>query len=114
MAARTSRKPKVTEEPSPVIIAAALSALELQDRIAARAYEIYLSGNGTAGDDLNNWLLAELEVKAAFSNPAAENISTTPKRKRISTNQSTTINSSTRKPEPSSAPRSQKGKQASE
>jgi hypothetical protein len=40
------------------------------DEIAARAYEIHLSGEG--GDELENWLRAEREVMAAQGYSAAE------------------------------------------
>lgn len=120
MATRTSKKPKVTEETNPVITVATLSVTELQDRIAARAYEIYLSRNGTDGDDLSNWLLAEHEVLATLSNAVADDIaptiSATPKRKRTSitqTTKSTAAGSSTPKPKTAGATRSQKEKRAS-
>ncbi|MEK7832979.1 MAG: DUF2934 domain-containing protein [Acidobacteriota bacterium] len=120
MAIRTNRNPKAAEEISPILAVAPLSAVELQDRIAERAYEIYLSRNGTPGDDLNNWLLAEREVCAALSSSIADDvvpaISATAKRKRTSITQTakaTTAGSSTRKPKAVGSTRVQKEKQAS-
>lgn len=123
MATRTNRKPKVTEESVPILPSAPLSAAELQDRIAARAYEIYLARNGASGDDLNDWLTAEHEICATFSNTVAfaDNVvpitSATSKRKRASTTQtakSTTAGSSTLKQKTASAPRTRKRKEVSD
>ena len=34
-----------------------------RDRIAARAYELYLARGGTDGMDMEDWLIAEREVR---------------------------------------------------
>jgi Protein of unknown function (DUF2934) len=36
----------------------------LDEEIRRRAYEIYLERNGTAGDEHQDWLLAESEIRA--------------------------------------------------
>jgi H+-transporting ATPase len=39
---------------------------ELRDLIARRAYEIYEERGRSDGEDMNDWLRAEAEVKASF------------------------------------------------
>jgi hypothetical protein len=120
MATKTNTKPKAKKETSPIVTDAPLSAADLQDRIAARAYEIFLARNGTPGDDLSDWLRAEHEVCSALSNSItdgiAQAISATPKRKRTSitqTSKTTAASSSTRKPKTAGVSGSQKEKRAS-
>lgn len=38
-----------------------------EEQIRERAYEIYLARNGKPGSDLEDWLQAERELKAAVS-----------------------------------------------
>lgn len=120
MATKTNTKPKAKKETSPIATDTALPAADLQDRIAARAYEIFLARNGTPGDDLSDWLRAEHEVCSALSNSItdgiAQAISATPKRKRTSitqTSKTTAASSSTRKPKTAGVSGSQKEKRAS-
>jgi hypothetical protein len=40
--------------------------IDLRELIARRAYEIYEERGGCDGDDLNDWLRAEAEVKSAL------------------------------------------------
>ena len=40
--------------------------IDLREMIARRAYEIYEERGGSHGDDLNDWLRAEAEVKSAM------------------------------------------------
>jgi len=39
-------------------------SIDLKEEIRRRAYEIYLERRGTAGDEHQDWLLAEREVRA--------------------------------------------------
>jgi len=39
-------------------------AVNLDDEIRHRAYEIYLERSGTAGDPHQDWLMAEREIRA--------------------------------------------------
>lgn len=39
---------------------------DLRELIARRAYEIYEERGGSHGDDINDWLRAEAEVKSAM------------------------------------------------
>ena len=41
------------------------TALTLEERIRARAHEIYLQRNGQDGSDLDDWLQAEAEITGA-------------------------------------------------
>jgi hypothetical protein len=41
-----------------------LQDTRLDDEIRRRAYEIYLARNGSAGDEGQDWLVAEREVRA--------------------------------------------------
>jgi DUF2934 family protein len=41
-----------------------LQDTRLEDEIRRRAYEIYLSRNGSPGDESQDWLIAEREVRA--------------------------------------------------
>jgi len=40
--------------------------IDLREMIARRAYEIYEERGGWHGDDINDWLRAEAEVKSAL------------------------------------------------
>ena len=40
-----------------------------RERIAQRAYEIYLSREGSYGDEQTDWFLAEAEIRAAIGSP---------------------------------------------
>lgn len=40
--------------------------IDLREMIARRAYEIYEERGGRHGDDINDWLRAEAEVKSAL------------------------------------------------
>jgi hypothetical protein len=40
--------------------------IDLSELIARRAYEIYEERGGSHGDDVNDWLRAEAEVKSAM------------------------------------------------
>jgi len=42
---------------------------ERRERIAQRAYEIYLSREGSYGDEQTDWFLAEAEIRAAIGSP---------------------------------------------
>ena len=42
---------------------------ERRERIAQRAYEIYLSREGSYGDEQTDWFLAEEEIRAALGSP---------------------------------------------
>jgi hypothetical protein len=42
---------------------------ERRERIAQRAYEIYLSREGSYGDEQTDWFLAEAEIRAALGSP---------------------------------------------
>lgn len=42
---------------------------ERRERIAQRAYEIYLSREGSFGDEQTDWFLAEAEIRAALGSP---------------------------------------------
>lgn len=127
MATRTTTKRKLTKEPEPSPTAAPLSPDELHNRIAARAYELFLARNGSGGDATSDWLLAETEVRSliAAANSAANELVTT-KRKRVTTSKTTaprssksktpTISRPTKSTKPTSASqtRTRKQKQAEE
>ena len=42
---------------------------ERREIIAKRAYEIYLSREGSFGDEQTDWFLAEAEIRAALGSP---------------------------------------------
>lgn len=111
MATRTTTKRKLTDEPEFLMPSAPLSSAELHDKIAARAYEIYLARKGSAGDETNDWLMAEHEISGlnAASIPFADN-STTTRRKNATTSKSTTSRPS--KPKTTSRIQTRKQKQA--
>lgn len=54
----------VIEEPQPEAVDNSKSAWEvgLEQRISARAYELYLERGGNGGDPLSDWLQAEAEI----------------------------------------------------
>jgi hypothetical protein len=43
-----------------------------RDRIALRAYELYLARGGTDGADFDDWLAAERELAASNGEPARD------------------------------------------
>jgi len=49
-----------------------LSPLTLEERIRARAYEIYQARRGGPGDAISDWLQAERELRASGQIPASE------------------------------------------
>lgn len=124
MATRSTTKRKLTDEPELLPTAAPLSADELYNRIAARAYELFLARNGSGGDATSDWLLAETELRnqIAAANSLGDGLVTT-KRKRVTTSKSTTPRSSKSKTATTSRPskstsasqtRTRKQKQAEE
>jgi hypothetical protein len=57
--------PKTKETPAPrARKAAPAKSKPTQDKIAARAYEIYLERGSTPGDPMQDWLCAESELAA--------------------------------------------------
>jgi hypothetical protein len=51
---------------------------ERRERIAQRAYEIYLSREGSFGDEQTDWFLAEAEIRAALGSPEQDQPKSTP------------------------------------
>lgn len=43
--------------------------INLEDEIRRRAYEIYAERGYTAGDEHEDWLAAEREIRARYANP---------------------------------------------
>lgn len=65
MSERTNEGPVTIETVSPQlsnILYSALSACEVRDLIATRAYELYKQRDAEFGDELSDWLKAEGEV----------------------------------------------------
>ena len=65
MSERTSEGPVTIEAPTDQpsnILYSALSACEVRDLIATRAYELYKQRDPEFGDELSDWLKAEGEV----------------------------------------------------
>ncbi|MBS1786371.1 MAG: DUF2934 domain-containing protein [Acidobacteria bacterium] len=118
MATRTTTKKKVADEPELLVPSVPLSPEELQTKIAARAFEIYLARNGSPGDATSDWLMAEHEICGALtaSTPYADNVvpitSVKSKTKRTSSTKSTPRRSST--PKTTSQTRTRKQKEAKE
>lgn len=113
MATRSTTKRKLTDEPELLLTTAPLSPDELHNRIAARAYEIFLARNGWGGDATGDWLLAEMEIRnqiAAAKSPA--DVLATTKRKRAASAKLTTSRSS--KSKPATNPRPSKSTSASQ
>ncbi len=124
MATRSTTKRKLIDESELLPTATPLSPDELHNRIAARAYELFLVRNGSGGDATSDWLLAEMEVRnrIAAANSPADGLGK-PKRKRATTSKTTTSRSSKSKTATTSRPskstiasqtRTRKQKQAEE
>jgi hypothetical protein len=70
---RTTSAPKTAKTPAPTPASTAVAspaALEkkppaTQEAIAERAYQLYLSRNGEAGHEVEDWLAAETELTTA-------------------------------------------------
>ena len=60
----TATLPSPTEASMPHSVGDTTAAQPDRDRIAARAYELYLARGGTDGLDLEDWLIAEREVRS--------------------------------------------------
>jgi len=54
--------PKSTQGPATKTKKAAAKSTPTHEQIAQRAYEIYLERGATAGDPMQDWLRAELEL----------------------------------------------------
>lgn len=109
MATRTITKRKLTDKPELLLHLVPLSPAELHSKIAARAYEIYLARNGSAGDETHDWLMAEHEISGLNTSPTpfTDNSATT-RRKSASTPKSTTPRSSKSKTTSRTQPRKPK------
>ncbi|MFN0108014.1 MAG: DUF2934 domain-containing protein [Blastocatellia bacterium] len=116
MATRTNTKRKLTDEPELLLSSATLTPAELHEKITARAYEIFVARNGSAGDSTSDWLMAEHEIcnslpaPSDYDNNAVSITSVVTKRKQPTSSKPTTRRSST--PKASSPIRSQKQKEA--
>ena len=60
-----SKRPTARKGPVPAASNANAKELALFERIAQRAYELYEQRGGQAGYELEDWLQAEREVRAA-------------------------------------------------
>ena len=66
----TPRKKKAVASTAPTNVASteearrSLQDARLEDEIRLRAYEIYLERNGSPGDEHQDWLTAEREIRA--------------------------------------------------
>ncbi len=62
------KKAVVSVTPAPVPVAEeagkTVGEARLEEEIRLRAYEIYLQRNGSPGDEHQDWLIAEREVRA--------------------------------------------------
>jgi hypothetical protein len=54
--------PKVPKNGKP----ANLVPVNLEEEIRCRAYELYLQRSGTAGDENQDWLIAEREIRSRY------------------------------------------------
>jgi hypothetical protein len=113
MATRTTSKRKLTDELDLLIPSAQLSPAELHNKIAVRAYEVFLARNGSGGDAIGDWLLAEQEIhKLNKTTASISDNSVITKNKRATASKSTTSRSS--KPKTTSQVRTRKQKQVEE
>jgi hypothetical protein len=68
--AAPNRKKKALASINPAIVPAlqevrkTVQETRLEDEIRLRAYEIYLQRNGSPGDENQDWLIAEREIRA--------------------------------------------------
>ncbi len=68
----TTRKKKAVATASPSNVASIedarknIEGARLEDEIRRRAYEIYLERNGSPGDECQDWLTAEREIRARY------------------------------------------------
>lgn len=65
---RSSKSSKDATEREETASATSAPADEMMyDRIRQRAYEIYQARNGAAGDEVDDWLVAEREVRLGYA-----------------------------------------------
>lgn len=64
---RPEGDPNSVESSNPVETGGAHSSAQSPDRIAARAYELYLARGGSDGQDFDDWLAAERELASGPS-----------------------------------------------
>jgi hypothetical protein len=62
MATSVSKRTDVQQEVD--LLVSAQTAASIEEEIALRAYEIYLERGETDGNDVDDWLQAEYELKA--------------------------------------------------
>ena len=58
-----------TEKTQPVLGLSLSPLIELHERIARRAYELYEEGGCVTGDDIDHWLEAEREIRIEVERP---------------------------------------------
>lgn len=65
------KRKEATIAPPPFVAAQAggvktFQTASLEEQIRCRAYELYLERNGSPGDEHQDWLLAEREIRARY------------------------------------------------
>lgn len=60
---RPRRKGKEKENDAPPVRGHSVVANGDRDRVAQRAYELYLARGGADGRDMDDWLIAEMEIR---------------------------------------------------
>lgn len=59
--------PEVRKNVTPINLAVKKPTVDLDEEIRRRAYELYLERQGTAGDQAQDWLRAEREIRARYA-----------------------------------------------
>lgn len=66
---KSAKSRKTTSEAA--VAKVSTQAIDIQDAIRTRAYELYQQRGAKHGNDLQDWLRAEVEVRKHFGVPAA-------------------------------------------
>lgn len=63
--------PELRKNVTPINVAVKKTNLDLDEEIRRRAYELFLERQGVAGDQAQDWLKAEREVRARYASQSA-------------------------------------------
>lgn len=77
--AKTSKRPRAEEHTEQVSAsetpdASAAAGVYDRERVASRAYELYIQRGGGDGNDMEDWFTAEREFSASGDSQAAEHL----------------------------------------
>lgn len=64
---------EIRKNVTPINLAVKKTAVDLNEEIRRRAYELYVERKGAAGDPVGDWFIAEREVRARYAAAQKQN-----------------------------------------